>query len=555
MADTDFSLYGLLGNLFGGSQNASLQPIVGQQGIDAAGRSGLLSLGAGLLAAGGPHPYRHSVGQDIAAGIEAGQQGYNSSLDNGLKSALTAQQLRMQMLGYQRQMALMQALMNRFGGGGAGGPASAPLITPPVGGVPPQGSAMGGAATAPPGGAPAGVTSTVGAGAPGGAGGLPQPPAPAAAAAASAATSKFSPDDASKFSPDDASLFSALDPEHAQAYKNIYDIQNPELLTLPDGTVVNPRDTGLLGTNHAALPPGMVRGAGGAVSLAPGFAGAQYALDANKVLAEHSQDLVNVVVPGKGTMTVPRSALGMGLGVGPNGQPQLTLGGSGGFMSQEDPASLAERTADVNAFEAAKKDAMTKSQAATDSLAQLNNLDQLIHTVKPQYGSSAAYEVGRVLDSAGLLKGPESQWVANAKAYQQAQRTQVLSSLKSLFPGRVSNMEVNAASAAMGNIDDPMQAVLYANDVKRVQQRRLQDISGFLQNYNGPRGKYEQAWENSSEGKKSLYDYPEMWKHLPILRGKQGTPAFGKTFVKTPTGTIYPVQLNSFGEPEPLGGE
>jgi hypothetical protein len=198
---------------------------------------------------------------------------------------------------------------------------------------------------------------------------------------------------------------------------------------------------------------------------------------------------------------------------------------------------------------------MTKSQAATDSLAQLNNLDQLIHTVKPQYGSSAAYEVGRVLDSAGLLKGPESQWVANAKAYQQAQRTQVLSSLKSTFPGRISNMEMNAASAAMGNIDDPMQAVLYANDVKRVQQRRLQDYSTFLQNYDGPRGKYEQAWENSDAGKKSLYDYPEMWKHLPVLRGKQGTPAAGKTFVKTPTGTIYPVQLNSFGEPEPAGGE
>jgi hypothetical protein len=302
----------------------------------------------------------------------------------------------------------------------------------------------------------------------------------------------------------------------------------------------------------------MVRGANGVVSLAPGFAGSQYALDANKALAEHNQDLINVTIPGKGTFPMPRSMLSPTLTVGPNGQPQLQLGAGGGFgnvMTTEDPASLAERTADVNSFEAAKKDAMTKSQAATDSLAQLNNLDQLIHTVKPQYGSSAAYEVGRVLDSAGLLKGPESQWVANAKAYQQAQRTQVLSSLKSTFPGRISNMEMNAASAAMGNIDDPMQAVLYANDVKRVQQRRLQDYSTFLQNYGGPRGKYEQAWENSDAGKKSLYDYPEMWKHLPVLRGKQGTPAAGKMFVKTPSGTIYPVQVNSFGEPEPVGGE
>lgn len=518
------------GGLLGGPRDSIIAPIVGAGALKNARMNALLNLGAGMLANSGYSRVPISTGQALAAGLQSAQQAYGGSLDNSLKAATMAQQLRMQQFQMMRQRALLQ-MAQQFAGGGAPaapGAGAAPADTGAMPGMMAQG------------------------------GGAQQPPPPAAAAAAAAGAPGAVPH--ARFGPDALTAFTMMDPEHAAGWQNIYSAQNPELTTLPDGTVVNARDPRLAGTIHAALPPGMVRLPDGSVTNAPGFAESQYMLDANKAAAEHSQDLVPTVVPGVGTVMRPRgsipgmSSLPMGLSVGPNGQPQLSMGGAGGALTAEDPAALDERKGDVASFLKAKDEAMTKASAATESLSQLDDIDRLIHNVKPQYGNTALYEVGRVLDSAGLLKGDASQWVQNAKQFAQAQRVQVLGGLRQQFASRVSNFEMKAAEASLGNLDDPMQSVLYANDVKRVMAQRQQAKSDFLQNYSGPRGKYEQAWENSPQGKQSLYDYPEMWKHLPVLKGKAGTPAAGQTFVKTPNGTIYPVQVNQYGEPVPADG-
>jgi hypothetical protein len=525
-----------MGGVLGGPRDSLLSPIIGAGALKGARMNALLNLGVGLLANSGYSRIPISTGQALAAGLQGAQQAYGSSLDNSLKGALTAQQLRMQQFGMARQQALLRMAQQFAGGGGA----------PAAAGMPAPGEAAQGDTGALPGMMPQG-----------GQGGPEQPPPPAAAAAAAAGAPGAR---ASRFGPDALTAFTMMDPEHAAGWQNIYSAQNPELIALPDGTVINPRDPRLAGTNHAALPPGMVRLPDGSVTNAPGFAQSQYMLDANKAAAEHSQDLVPTVIPGVGTVMRPRGSIPgmssppMGLSVGPGGQPQLTMGGAPGALTGEDPAALDERKGDVASFLKAKDDAMTKASAATESLPQLDDIDRLIHSVKPQYGSTALYEVGRVLDSAGLLKGDASKWVDNAKQFAQAQRVQVLGGLRQQFASRVSNFEMKAAEASLGNLDDPMQAVLYANDVKRVMAQRQQAKSDFMQNYSGPRGKYEQAWENSPQGKQSLYDYPEMWKHLPVLKGKTGTPAAGQTFVKTPNGTIYPVQVNQYGEPEPAAG-
>lgn len=521
-----------MGSLLGGPRDSLISPIIGAGALKGARMNALLNLGVGMLANSGYSRVPISTGQALAAGLQSAQQAYGSSLDNSLKGALTAQQLRMQQFGMARQQALLR-MAQQFAGGGA--PAA-----PGAGAAPADTGALPGMML------------------PSGQGGPQQPPPPAAAAAAAAGAPGAAPH--ARFGPDALTAFTMMDPEHAAGWQNIYSAQNPELTTLPDGTVVNARDPRLAGTIHAALPPGMVRLPDGSVTNAPGFAESQYMLDANKAAAEHSQDLVPTVVPGVGTVMRPRgsipgmSSLPMGLSVGPNGQPQLSMGGAGGALTAEDPAALDERKGDVAAFLKAKDDAMTKASAATESLGQLDDIDRLIHAVKPQYGDTARYDIGRMLDSAGLLKGDASQWVQNAKQFAQAQRVQVLSGLRQQFASRVSNFEMKAAESSLGNLDDPMNAVLYANDVKRVLAQRQQAKSDFLQNYSGPRGKYEQAWENSQQGKQSLYDYPEMWKHLPVLKGKDGTPAAGKTFVKTPSGTIYPVQVNQYGEPVPADG-
>lgn len=520
-----------LGQLMGGPRDSIVEPIVGKEGLKAARMQGLLALGASLLQSSGYSRMPISTGQALGAGIAAMQQGYANSLDTSLKGALTAQDIQSKQLSRQRQLMLLRMASGIMGdqpGGGEGAPAT------PGPGAAPMGAPAPGAAA--PGPMTAGMSSND----------LP-PPAAAAVAAADP-----------QFSKRRAMGMQLLDPEHATAYQNIYNMANPELQALPDGTVVNMRDQSLRGTNHAALPPGMIRTPDGLVINAPGFAAAQATLQMNAAAAEHSQDLVDVVVPGRGTVKVPRASLGMQVTVGPNGQPTLSLSGGpqgGAFMSAEDPAALKEREGNVGAFLAAKKEAGEKATAAQDALAQLDNIDGLIKAAKPGFGQTAQYEAGRVLDSLGVLKGDASKWVDNAKQFQMQQKQQVLTSLKSLFPGRISNMEMNSTLTTMGNLDDPMNAVLMANDIKRVAAQRMMERSDFLQGYGGDRGKYETSWRNSANGQKSLYDYPQMWKHLPVVTGKQGTPVAGQKFVKTPGGNIYRVELDADGYPVPAGGQ
>lgn len=530
MADSDW------GGLLGGPRDDLIAPLVGEQGMAGARRNALLNFGAGLLSQSGYSRMPVSTGQALAAGIQGAQGAYAGSLDQSMKGALQMQQLKSAQFDLARRQMLQRAAASLLGGG-----------APQQGQDAPQGAA-GGASPGQAGPGP-GMGAMGSGGAPGmGAPGMPphslgeSMPQPAAAAAA-----------AGNFSRQAADAMTLLDPEHQAGYQAMYERNNPALQMGPDGRLYNARDPAAAQQNYAALPQGMVRDAQGNVSLAPGFAASQSQLDMQKAYAEHSQDLVPQVIPGQGTVMVPRSALGIGVGVGPDGKPRLALGGSG--LSQEDPALLKEREGDVATFLAAKSDALTKAQAAGESLQQLDNLDGLIHQAAPQMGRSAQYEVGRALAAAGMLSKDGAANIDAIKQFQQQQQNATLSGLRSTFGARISNMDLMAAQKTLGNVDDPMNAVLMANDIKRVTAQRQQAYADFLQGYDGPRGAYEKAWRESPDGQKSLYDYPEMWKHLPVQRGKAGTPVEGQTFVKTPKGSIYPVQLNQYGEPAPIEGQ
>ena len=524
MADNDTS--GLLsdastsgpdwGGLLGGPRDDLIAPIIGQKGIDGARQNALLNLGVGLLANSGRSRVPITTGQALAAGIQQAQGAYQGSLDSSLKAAQQMQALKAARFDFARKQLLMQAAQGALQG--AGGPAG------------PQA----GAGMAP---GPAGA----GASAPGAAAGLP-PPA-AAATAAAGARGMFSGGNGRGA----ADAFTLLDPEHQAAYQSVYERDNPAMQIGPDGRPYDPRDPSIAGQNFAALPQGMIRDPQtGQVGLAPGFTGAQSTLDMNKALAEHSQDLITTTIPGKGSFQVPR----YGITMGPDGKPSLTM--QGGVQTGEDPASLEERKGDVTSYLAAKTDAQTKAQAATEQLPQLDNLDKLIHQAKPGYGTSAQYEVGRVAASMGLLSPEKAKDIDAIKQFQMQQLQATMSGLKATFGNRVTNTDINLATKALGDQNDPMQAVLLSNDMKRVQAQRIQARAQFLENYDGPRGKFEQSWEKSPEAQKGLYDYPEMWKHLPVVKGKDGTPVAGQTFVKTPSGSIYPVQLNEYGEPAPV---
>lgn len=521
------NMQGLL-DVLGGSRDDVAEPIVGKEGLKSAKMNALLSLGTAMLAKSGYSTMPVSGGEALGAGLQAAQQGYGESIDRSMQVAQQAQLMKQRDAEMQRKRMLMQMAGQMTGmqvPGGGPAPGGAPAG---AGGPPPGAGPMG----APP---PQGNPMTQG---------LPQMPEPAAAAVAGSEPT---------FTRQQAMAMTLLDPERAAAYQNIYDMSNPELKPMPDGTMVNPRDPSLAGKQFAQLDNGMVRGPDGQVSLAPGYAEAAGQLAMQKAYADKSQDLVDVVIPGQGVVKVPRGAMGTSITMGPNGQPVATLGGPQGFLSQEDPAALEERKGNVATFLKAKEEAISGSRAASEELNSLDNVANLLAEAKPGLGQTAQFQLGRVLDATGLAKGDQSKWVANAAAFQMAQKTAGLSVLKSTFGGNPTEGERKILLESLGNLDTPQEAVQMRVDIARIAAERKQAYAQFLQEYDGNRAQFEKAWRQSGEGSKTTFDYPSMWKHLPVMRGKAGTPAAGKTFVRTPRGAIYPVQIGPDGTPQPIG--
>lgn len=556
MADffgTDDNSASTWGGLLGGPRDELVSPIVGNAALADARRNALLNAGIGLMSASGPQPFRHSFGQDLAKGLAAGQQAYSGALDTSLKSAMTAQQLRMAQFNMARQQALLHLASGLIGGGdGSFQPSGASMTG--AGGTPPMPSAGGGAGSMSPSAAmampPTGQNAGYAAASPA-AQAASQIPPPAAAAAAGSALDRQRKGFAA---------LSLLDPEHATGYNTAFGLMNPELTTLPDGIVVNMRDPALLGSNHAALDPGMVRGPDGSVTNAQGYTQALAERELAKGGAQAANELQTVNIGGK-EYQIPRLQAGTVVGIGPNGQPTLSMGGITA-PSKEDPADVKLRESDVANFAAAKNDAQTKAAAATEQLNQLDDMDRLIHGIKPGFGAQAKFQVGRALQSAGLIQsdGSPDDVISKMAQFQKGQTALVLGSLRTNFgAGRITNADLKAAMATAGDLEDPEKAVLYMNDLKRVQAQRLQQRADFMQDYqekNGSKvGSYEKAWQNSDNGQKSLYDYPTMWKHLDVVQGRPGTPAEGKQYVQTPSGRIYEVKLNQYGEPVPVQGQ
>jgi hypothetical protein len=83
------------GNLFGGAGNSFLAPFVGQQGMGAAEDNSLLNMGAAMMQAGARSfdPSHSSFLNALGAGLGAGQQAYQGSMQRGLANAGAAMNL------------------------------------------------------------------------------------------------------------------------------------------------------------------------------------------------------------------------------------------------------------------------------------------------------------------------------------------------------------------------------------------------------------------------------------------------------------------------------
>ena len=322
------------------------------------------------------------------------------------------------------------------------------------------------------------------------------------------------------------------------------------------------------GRNFAPTPLGTVRNAQGEIAFEPGGLETQYALEAAKAQAQHSQDLVDVYVGPDdprvqaglmqpGPYKVPRSmaqGLQPSLTIGANGKPQIAL--PTGVRTGMDPLQQKEAEGDLAAFQEARKDALAKAEGAPQELQRLQFQAELAKQARLGPGSQAQQAVSQLLGSLGILSKPGQDQLAALREYERSRDADLAANLKKLVPGgRVLTGELHLLQGSMGNIDDPIQAITFMNDARRAAIEQQQEFANFIQNYAGPKGKYLQAWQQTPEGQKGIYDRPYMWKYLPpshFMVGKPGTPIAGQTVVRTPSGNLYPVTKTPDGEYVPI---
>jgi hypothetical protein len=297
-----------LGGLLGGPRESDLSPIIGKEGFANARSNALLNLGVGMMNAGGWHPYRVSTGQALAQGIQGAQEGYNSTLDNALKTASTAQQIQMSRLTMAGKIQMLRTMQQiqaaRLAAAGGQPPAQDPgatggVSTTPVSMDQPQGVPLGGAV--PPmgaGGAAAPQGPAQGAGpAPGGAP-MPMPPqgqgtpqaAPQAPPQAPPGTkgSGINP----QLIQDMVMSAGAYDPANLRGYVAMGNMMLPEVAIAPNGTVYNKHDYSTIGKDYATLMRGDAeRGPDGVVRLKPGIAASRQAVAAATQAGTNEQTL------------------------------------------------------------------------------------------------------------------------------------------------------------------------------------------------------------------------------------------------------------------------
>ena len=297
-----------LGGLLGGPSESQLAPIVGADTFTNARSNGLLNLGIGMLQAGGPQNHKVSLGQAIGQGLSSAQQGYNDTLNTGLKSAQLAQSIAASRFSMQQKLLMMREGLKLLNGqsGQADAQANTPDATPanvqtsPVpmgqpqatpigGGMPPQSPGMG--AGAPPSGSPM--------------------PMPQQAPAGPQAAPTQAPQQAAPMQPPASTQGSGIDPaaiKRFMMFSGIVDPTNargmaaalapslPNMSVAPDGSVIDLHDTRNLGQFHGKLADGMATLQNGVVTPRPGAA------DTTSMLAGAKQAGINQQTLEKGAL-------------------------------------------------------------------------------------------------------------------------------------------------------------------------------------------------------------------------------------------------------------
>ena len=149
------------------------------------------------------------------------------------------------------------------------------------------------------------------------------------------------------------------------------------------------------------------------------------------------------------------------------------------------------------------------------------------------------------LGASGMLSPQEMDQLSKSQALDSVLGQMAFSGIKTAMPGsRITNMELDAYKKTIGNLSQTEDKLRFMNDFGIAQNNRQQNYAAFLQNYQGNPGQAYQSWMASPQGSASVFQDPNLVKHMPQIRGKAGTAAEGMTGYRIPNGNIVDANGN-----------
>lgn len=498
------------GGAFGGAGNSLLTPFIGQQGMNDARANALMNIGAAMMQASAPSldPSHRSLGYALGQGLVAGQNAYQGGMDRGIRNAAAAQQLAAQRYALMQRIALMNRFAQKYGMqtiDPSAASAGVPSLAAPA-------AAGAGAAAAGAGGSAAPITN-----------------------GSNSTTAMPASAPGGVMDREDLMLLSLSDPSNARGYADVFSKVGPRLERLPNGVIVDMNDPRNLGMVTPAVGEGRLPNG---TWLPAYLQGTEQKELADKAVSGLFED-VNGMTPGGATYAQPRTTALINAGILPPnivpgvnaggantasfpsapGTPQLPAGARQTGISVQEKGRL---EGDQSTFNEAKKTALQAAQAAQNTIDRLSANRALIEQSNLGKGAPQWNVFAQWLQQAGLLSADQAQKVASSQMLSNNLRQAVLENLKSTFPGRISNAEMNAMAAAMGDTSNPLEVARYMNDMMIAKTNRVRAFGSFMQGYRGDPGAYLDAWQQSPEGSRSLLEDPAMLRHMTIKQNAKG---------------------------------
>ena len=257
----------------------------------------------------------------------------------------------------------------------------------------------------------------------------------------------------------------------------------------------------------AGMLPGVVRGQ---AELAGSVTGAQEG-------ARAGFDLVDVKLPDGSTVKVTRAQAA-----------QMARGGSP-LTANQSPAVVAQQ----GGYEPILKDAYTGYTTANARKATLEQLSSLAANLDTNKFTAAKAELTGYLNALGVTGPQAQQFLANVQTFRQGLNSLAAANFKDMT-GAISNFDVQFTLSRQPQLTDTKESNQFNLDVLRATDKRRQEFYRFVQQ--NPTPDVLLRWEQSDQGKKSIYEDPLLRRYLPTAEVKSGAQK-GKTAYQLPDGT------------------